>query len=156
MLAGEVETVARYAFGLALFTLIENYFRTFLRALDPLVCNRSTDPFPNICECLFGAKQLKFPSESRKETLELLHLMRLLRVLILNDGVYLTEETRTETASYQGSLYTFRHGQSANYVAWDLLLSLAEDLRQLLTEVIEHPKVAQLERIGDLSLVHSG
>jgi hypothetical protein len=155
-LAAEFETATRYAFGMSVFTLIENYFRTFLRALDPLVCNRATDPFPNICECLFGAKQLKFPSQARKETVELLHLVRLLRVLIHNDDVYLTEETKTEAASYQGSLYTFRHGQPAGYVTWDLLLNLAEDLRQLLAEVIDHPKVNQLDHIGDLSLVHGG
>ena len=149
MLVVELEITAKYGFGMSFFTLIETYFRIFLRAIDPTACNGATSAFANISESLLGAKQLNFPNSDRLAALELLSFARLIRNLIHNDGVYFADDGIDKTVTFKDNSYTFRHGQQVNFVYWELLLNLAEDIRQLLVQVISHPQIMRSANIPD-------
>lgn len=57
-----LEMSVKYGFGMGFFTSLEASFRTFLRAIDPEVCKKSTAPFKNIYQCLLGGQAVNFLS----------------------------------------------------------------------------------------------
>jgi len=75
----------KHSLGMLLFILVENKFRIFLRAIDPVACNGGTEAFESIYACLLRSKLSNLPPEA----FELLELIRLVRNTIHNDGVYL-------------------------------------------------------------------
>jgi hypothetical protein len=85
----------------------------------------------------------------RQSADQLLDLVRPLRNLIHNDGVYFDEDGNDKTVTYRGVEYWFHHGQPVAFVYWSLLLSLADDSRQLLTQVVSHPRIAGLSQVTD-------
>lgn len=150
-----LEMSVKYGFGMGFFTSLEASFRTFLRAIDPEVCKKSTAPFKNIYQCLLGAKQLGFSPADRKAAENLLNFVRLIRNLIHNNGVYFDEEDEDKREAYDGAEYHFRHGKPVDFVSWELLLKLADDIRQLLVQVISHKKIATIDQIEDLFVAYN-
>lgn len=155
ILTVEFERSTKYGFGMSLFTLIESSFRIFLRAIDPTACKGGTAAFYSIHKSLLGSKQLNFSTGDKKIAEELLDFVRLIRNLIHNDGVYFDENGNDRTVSYRGTQYQFNHGQLVDFVYWDLLLTLADDIRKLLVEVISHQKIINQNQIVDLFSAHS-
>jgi hypothetical protein len=151
MLIVELEITTKYGFGMSLFTLLESYFRIFLRAIDPAACNGATSAFANIYQSLLGSKKLRLPSNDKKAAFELLEFIRLIRNLIHNDGIYFAEDGQDRNVKYKGNSYIFYHGKRVKFVYWDLLLTLADDIRILLVKVVSHQKVSNLSQIIDPS-----
>lgn len=149
ILTVEFEKSLKYGFGMFLFTLIESSFRIFLRAVDPVACRGATTTFDSIYKSLLGSKQLNFPAANRQTAEKLLDFVRLVRNLIHNDGVYFDEDGNDKTATYRGVQYQFHHGKPVDFVHWDLLLNLADDIRQLLVKVISHPRIATQAEVTD-------
>lgn len=149
ILTVEFEKSLKYGFGMSLFTLIESSFRIFLRAVDPTACKGATTTFDSIHKSLLGFKQLNFPAAD-KETIEaLLVFLRLIRNLIHNDGVYFDEHGKDKTVTYRGVQYQFYHGKPVDFIYWDLLLTLSDDIRWLLVQVISHPRIANQSQVTD-------
>jgi hypothetical protein len=149
ILTVEFEKSLKYGFGMSLFTLIESSFRIFLRAVDPTACKEATTAFDSIHKSLLGSKRLNFPAANRQAAEELLDFVRLVRNLIHNDGVYFDEDGNDKTVTYRGVQYHFHHGKPVDFVYWDLLLTLADDIRRLLVQVISHPKIAAQSQVTD-------
>ena len=149
ILTVEFEKSLKYGFGMSLFTLIESGFRIFLRAVDPIACKGATGTFDSIHKSLLGSKQLNFPGANRQAAEELLDFVRLIRNLIHNDGVYFDEYGNDKTVIYKSTPYHFYHGKPIGFVYWDLLLTLADDIRRLLVQVISHPKIATQCQVSD-------
>jgi hypothetical protein len=149
ILTVEFEQSLKYGFGMSLFTLVESSFRIFLRAVDTTACKGATTTFDSIHKSLLGSKHLNFPTADRKVADELLDFVRFTRNLIHNDGVYFDEGGNDKTATYQGVPYLFYHGKPVDFVYWDLLLVLADDIRRLLTQVISHPRIASQGQVTD-------
>lgn len=149
ILTVEFEKSLKYGFGMSLFTLIESGFRIFLRVVDPIACKGATSTFDSIHKSLLGSKQLNFPGADRQAAEELLGLVRLIRNLIHNDGVYFDENGNDKIVTYRGTQYHFYHGKPIDFVHWDLLLTLADDIRRLLVQVISHPRIASQSQVSD-------
>ena len=149
MVAHETMVGTRLQFGLFAFFQIETYFRIYLRTLDPIACNGSTDAFKNIHQCLLGQTQLNFPQKERELADEMLELVRLFRNLIHNDGTYFEKRKNDEIAIYRGKQYHFRHATQVDFATWELLLMLFEDIVDLLVKVIRQPKIFSIDRIPD-------
>jgi hypothetical protein len=154
ILTVEFEKSVKYGFGISLFTLVESSFRVFLRAVDPVTCKGATSAFDSIHKSMLGSRQLNFPVVDRKASEELLDFVRLVRNLIHNDGVYFDEDGNDKTVTYRDSQYHFYHGKPVDFVYWDLLLTLADDIRRLLVQVISHPKIATQSQVTDLFAAH--
>ena len=143
------EKLIKYSFGMDFFTYVESSFRIFLRVLDPNACNNGSGPFKNIYECLFGAKQLAFIGGERTSAIELLILIRLIRNLIHNNGIFFSDDGQNEIVNYKGRIFTFVHGKPVDFMYWSLLIEIADDIRQLLIKVISHPKIKSIPHILD-------
>ena len=115
------EQIIKYNFGMGFFTGIEASFRAFLRALDPNACRSATAAFKSIYDCLLGSNQLAFPATDKRDAIELLDFIRLIRNLIHNSGVYFSEDGCDNEQTYKGTKYKFCHGKPADFVTWDLL-----------------------------------
>jgi len=139
---------------MSLFTLIESSFRIFLRAVDPTACRGATTAFDSIHKSLLGSKQVNFPTADRQSAEELLDFVRLVRNLIHNDGVYFDEDGNDKAVTYRGVQYRFYHGKPVDFIYWDLLLNLANDIRRLLVKVISYPKIAIQSQVADPFMAH--
>ena len=149
ILTVEFEKSLKYGFGMSLFTVIESSFRIFLRSIDPTACKGATTAFDSIHKCLLGSKHLNFPAVDRQAADELLEIVRLVRNLIHNDGVYFDEYGSDKTVIYRGVQYQFYHSKPVDFVYWDLLLTLVDDLRRLLIQVISHPRIVMQIQVTD-------
>lgn len=150
----EFEKYLKYGFGMSLFTLIESSFRIFLRAIDPTACRGATTTFDSIYSSLLGSKRLNFPATDRQAAEELLDFVRLIRNLIHNDGVYFDEGGKDKAITYRGVQYRFYNGKPVDFVYWDLLLNLADDIQRLLFKVISCPKIASQVQVMDPFMAH--
>lgn len=130
----------KHNFGMLLFILVENKFRIFLRAIDPLACSGGTEAFESIYTCLLRSKLSNPPPEA----FELLELIRLVRNTIHNDGVYLHKKGSDDVVTYKGVDYAFHNGKPIQFVTWEFLLMLATDLQNLFAEIISDKVMAEI------------
>lgn len=148
-LAINFEKMVKYNFGMDFFTGIETSFRIFLRAIDPIACDNGSGPFINIYGSLLDNQHLNFQDTERDAAIELLNLSRLLRNLNHNSGVYFSKNGIDETTDYKEKIYKFEHNKLVNFVYWELLIDLADEIHQLLVTVINHPKIVSIPNIQD-------
>jgi hypothetical protein len=132
----------KHHFGLSIFILIENAFRIFLRAIDPAACNSGTDAFESIYKCLLNSKLVNTPSST---AIELLELVRLVRNTIHNDGIYFHRNGKDIEVSYKGEKYQFIYGKPVEFVTWEFLLMLTDDIRELLVQTISDKAIAEID-----------
>ena len=71
------------------------------------------------------------------------------RNLIHNDGVYFDKDSNDRIIVYRSKQYSFYHGKPVDFVAWELLLTLADDLRRLMIQVISHKGIASQSQVTD-------
>ncbi len=131
---------AKHNFGMSLFILIENTLRIFLRSIDLAACSGGTEAFKSIYTCLLRSKLSSAPPGA----FELLELVRLVRNTIHNDGVYRHKKGLDDAVTYKGVTYSFYHGKPIDFVTWDFLLMVADDIRDALVQVVSDKSVAQL------------
>ncbi|PKO06562.1 MAG: hypothetical protein CVU41_05525 [Chloroflexi bacterium HGW-Chloroflexi-3] len=133
------EQWVKHHLGMSLFIQTEYFFRTMLRFLDPNVCNNSTSEFINIYECLLSKINLNFPEPNN-----LLNLLRLIRNTIHNDGLYRNKNFNNESVIYKDKEYNFFQDTLIDFVTWDFLLLLTNDIIELIFEIIINEKIISL------------
>jgi hypothetical protein len=143
------ERFSKHGFSMGLFISLERTFRIFLRAIDPTACRGATAGYESIYSRLLGSNGLIFPSQERHEALQLLDIMRVIRNLTHNDGVYYDRLGKVRELSFKGKLYRFEHAKPVHFVTWDLLLRFVEETRGLLLKIIKHPKIETIAQILD-------
>jgi len=136
--AKEFQNFAKLGLVQFSFSSIESTFRILLRAIDPGACRGGTDSFKSIYECLLRSNLSSAPVDA----VELLDLLRHVRNTIHNNGVYFHRDGKNAQVTYKEMTYHFRHGQRVDFVHWDLLLTLTDDVRQLLVQVVSDEAVA--------------
>jgi len=138
----------KHSFGMLLFILVENKFRIFLRAIDPVACSGGTEAFESIYTCLLRSKLSNPPTEE----VELLELIRLVRNTIHNDGIYLHKKGIDDLVTYKGVDYAFYNGKPIDFVTWEFLLMMAADIQNLFAVIVSDKVVAEInEHIIDLT-----
>lgn len=130
----------KHSFGMLLFIQVENYFRIFLRAIDPDACKSGTGTFETIYTCLLRFK-LSYPPP---ESFELLELIRFVRNTIHNDGIYLHKNGQDTVVIYKGVNYAFNNGKPINFVTWEFLLMVATDIQNLIAVIVSNNVVADI------------
>lgn len=134
----EFQNFVKLGFVQFSFSSIESAFRIFLRAIDPGACSGGIASFKSIYECLLRSNLSSAPAGA----VELLDVLRHVRNTVHNNGVYFDRGGMNAQAIYKGVTYHFRHGQPVDFVHWGLLLTLTDDVRQLLVQVVSDKAIA--------------
>lgn len=121
---------------------IESSFRLYVRAIDATACRNGHGEFEPLYRWLF--KRLGFQQYE-----PLMQLLLRVRNTIHNDGVYFHRLGHNKTLVYKGTTYHFEVGKEINFFTWPFLLYLAEELIQMVSEVVESEAVAMLDAVGD-------
>jgi hypothetical protein len=129
----EFGAFAKVGFVQCLVSCIETAFRAFLRSIDPASCNHGLAEFGSIYECLLKSKLSKCPPDG----ISLLDLLRLVRNTVHNNGVYLHKSGKNATVKWRGNYYKFIQGTEIDFVTWDFIIDISDNIRQLLCFVVE-------------------
>ncbi len=121
---------------------IESSFRLYVRALDPTACKNGHSEFEPLYRWLFKRLDLQ-----RYEPL--MQLLLSVRNTIHNDGVYFHRLGHNKTLVYKGTTYSFEVGKGIDFATWPFHLYLAEEIIQMIIEVVESIAVASLAAIND-------
>ena len=135
----------RIAFIQGGVSAVESTLRVLLRAIDPSACNKGLASFRSIYECLFRSKLATEPQEG----IALLALFREVRNTVHNNGVYFNRYGRSCVLDYRGVTYHFDHGCKIVVADWDTLTMLMRDSAEMLTVVINHPVILDIDTITD-------
>lgn len=133
---------SRMAFIQSTFSSVESSFRLLLRAFDSSACRGGTSNFKSIYECLLKSKLSQCPTDS----VELLDLLRLVRNSVHNNGVYFDRTGQDDAVTWKGNIYNFRHERPVDFVNWDFCVTVADNVRMLMRNVVEDPNVHAIDR----------
>lgn len=133
MYANEFVNFTKVGFVNGMVSVIESSLRIFLRALDPAACNRGMAEFKSIYDCLFNSNLAAPPANGA----DLLDLLRLVRNTIHNNGVYFNPRGTNATLTWRGTTFQFTHGRPVDFVSWEFMIGVSDDLRLLLREIVE-------------------
>ena len=134
-------------FGLVhgVFSCIESSIRLYLRYLDPTACRGGLDNFENIYKCLLQSKL----SKPRPDGVKLLHLLRLIRNTIHNNGVHFNKNGKEYNITRNGTMYEFKQGFLVRGITWDFILTILDEGRALLKTIVEDDKMKAIT--GEIS-----
>lgn len=125
------------AFLQSLFSEIDSTFRIFLRHIDPLAANEAKNPFDNV----YGALKSRIkPILDNSDGL--INLLRESRNTIHNNSAYFNKKGNNNIQIiYKGKTYDFIHGKPIDFVSWEWLFEMLEDVLDLFVKVINAPQI---------------
>jgi len=115
----------------SLLFIAESVLRDYLRFLDEETYESNKRNIINVCKYLLVDK---LEWEFVRFDCSVINFLRLIRNTLHNNGVHipLSEKEKNITVEYKGNDYPFLYGERPNFVTWDLLLDIADDIRSLL------------------------
>jgi len=124
------------------FSVLENYCRLLVRALDPEACNKGTADFKNIYSYLLTKCNLiKYEN--------ILDIYRLSRNVIHNNGFYFHRKGNNEVVTYNDVEYSFIIGEAINHVTWEFLINLLEELSEIISDISNSEIISSISSIPD-------
>ena len=147
----EFENFTKLGFVQFIFSSTESGLRLILKAINSQACNNGTAAFKSIYECLLRSKLSQYP----KESVELLDLLRLNRNTIHNNGVYFHKSGNNESVTYDGTTYDFKIGKPVDFVTWDFIIEISEDILDLLDKIVRDQNVASINQTINDPFSHS-
>ena len=137
----EFHNFVKVGFVQTLFSSVcESSLRILLRSIDPVACDGGKADFKSVYECLLKSKL----TSALPDACSMLDLLRLVRSTIHNNGVYIPRDGRDAAVTYKGTTYRFRTAREVDFVQWDLLIELADAVRQLLVRVVADKAVSSI------------
>jgi hypothetical protein len=126
----------KFAFLHYLFSEIESAFRILLRHLNPVVADNAR-AFNRVYK---GLKSEIVPTLDNSD--ELIDLLRESRNTIHNNSAYFNlNSSNDRQIIYKGRTYDFIHGKAINFVNWEWLLEMLDDVLDLHIKVIYDPRI---------------
>jgi hypothetical protein len=138
----QFETILRLGFIQFVFAAVESTFRAILRTVDSSSCSDANGPFTNVYIHLLTMLGLRHWES-------FLHLLRNCRNALHNNNVFFPKSGKDDPVTYKGKTYNFEVGIRVNFLNWELLVGLLDDLEAMLLEVINHPTIASCVQIND-------
>jgi hypothetical protein len=126
------------------FSSYETALRLFVRGIDPAACGGAAIEFKRIYDWLFQRLNLQHLTT-------LFDLLRMLRNTIHNNGIYISRNATDASVTYKGKQYDFVHRHRIDFVTWDLIVELYEDVADALVQIVEAPELAAVGFIEDLN-----
>lgn len=121
---------------------IESSFREILSAIDPGVAKDGRGRWKNIYQALLA--RLGLPQYE-----PLLDLLRLIRNSLHNNGIYRPPSGKNQEVEWDGEKYEFVDGQAIDFATFELLCEIAQDLGDMLRQVMERNEVQKISGIDD-------
>jgi hypothetical protein len=140
----EFNMFLRISFIQGLFFAVESSFRVFVRALDSIACAQGCSEFKNIYEWLLKRTNLQ-------QHLPLLDLIRNVRNVMHNNGLFFPTSAKNATITHRGRTYAFEVGRPNNFVTWPFILELVPDLTSLVVGIVESAELVTIPRIPEPS-----
>jgi hypothetical protein len=140
--ANEFAMFTKIGFIQFTFSSIESAFRIYVKTLDSTACNNGTAEFKSIYSWLL--KRINLQSHEN-----LIDLLRLIRNTIHNNGVYFHKSGINETVIYKGQVYNFIIGQPVEFVTWDFIFEVMEEVEELIINVVKANEICSINQIID-------
>ncbi len=121
----------------SLFSVNESALRQFIRAIDQDACSGGTAAFESIYSSLIARVNI----EGKNEFKNSLDVWREIRNAIHNNMVYNHKSGQNKIIEYKGQSLALDINKPLNFVQWELLLSLTDDLRVLLASIVRSPEL---------------
>lgn len=140
----EFNMFLRISFIQGIFFAVESSLRVFVRALDSNACGGGCAEFKSIYEWLLKRLQLQ-------KHRDLLDLVRNIRNVMHNNGLFFPISGRDTAVTYAGVAYRFRVGRHNDFVTWALVTGLALDLGKAVRDIVEAEELRKVRRIAEPS-----
>lgn len=136
------ELFLKMGFVSSLFFIVESVLRDYLRFSDEETYKKNKGIL-EICNCLLGEK---LEWNNIRFDCSVFDFLRLLRNTLHNNGVHIPQSKKEKivTIEYKGKNYIFLEGERPNFVTWDLLLDLADDMRSLLFHIANNKAIRSI------------
>lgn len=96
--------------------------------------------FISVYKCLLLEKLSSQPNDG----LNLLHLLRLVRNTVHNNGVYFHPSGADETVEWNGQQFEFRQESLVRFVGWRLTIEIADALQKLIASIARDPALTAI------------
>jgi len=128
LLANEI--LLKLGFTASLHFIIDNTLTSYLQFLGKGSCKKA-EGILEICRCLL---EEKLEWDHITFDCRIFNFFRLIRNSLHNNGVHIARHQKEKMVSveYKGKAYLFEDGKRIDFVTWDLLLDIADDMRILL------------------------
>ena len=139
------EVFLKLGFVSSLFFIVEGVLKNYLQFLDEKAY-KQTKGIKNICNCLI---EEKLEWDEAKFDCSVFDFLRLIRNTLHSNGIHLPMSAKEKDVSilYKGNTYRFVEGERINFVTWDLLLDIANDMRTLLFHLATNKKICEFKEI---------
>lgn len=124
------EIFLKLGFTSSLFFIIEGVLKVYLEHLDPKDYNQ-TKGIKNICEKLLS----KLSWKDSEYYSNIFNFLRLIRNTLHSNGIHAPtnkSDKNLKPILYKDKSYTFEENKRIDFVTWDLLLDITEDMKNLL------------------------
>jgi hypothetical protein len=139
------ELVTKTGFIASLFAAMESSLRVLLKAIDPVSYAKDQVRTRNLIQLLLEKKLSRpYPSEFLS-----IDFLRTLRNTLHTNGVYNPPDGRPATFTFRGTTYAFEPEKRVNFASWQLVLDLADEMRQIPFRLARDPKISSQAAIRD-------
>lgn len=136
----EFDTFLRIAYIHSVFSAIESSLRQYIKVVNKSDEN-SRKGFKSIYSDLLKSADML-------DQENILDLLRLLRNLVHNNGVYF-DRRGNETVIFRNQEYKFIEGKTVIFVSWELLIKLVYDMSKLIYDLNKSSIIRSLENVVD-------
>ncbi|MEI6316626.1 MAG: hypothetical protein WCO65_02800 [bacterium] len=140
----QYENILRLSFCQFVLQDIESSLRIILRTIDQKACSDGTASFENVYCFMLKKTNLS----TYKNTFK---LMRLIRNTVHNNSFYFEKEN--ESVVFHNIEYKFEVGKPLNFLSWEFILELQDELLEIIVQMIDNPYISSLpflESTGEL------
>jgi hypothetical protein len=142
---GVLELVTKSGFVSSLFSAMESSLRVLLVHIDPEGYARLRLKTRKLFQLLLLEK-LSHPYESE---FTIIDLLRNLRNTLHSNGVFHPPDSQPVTFTYRGRTLAFEPEKRVDFADWGLIVSLADDMRQICFRIARDPVISGASSIPD-------
>jgi hypothetical protein len=139
------EVFLKLGFSSSLFFIVEGVLKNYLQFLDEKTY-KNTKGIKNVCTCLL---EEKLEWDLVKFDCSVFDFLRLIRNTLHSNGIHLPLSAKEKDVQirYKDKKYRFVDGERINFVTWDLLLDITNDMRLLLFHLANNKKIREIKSI---------
>jgi hypothetical protein len=124
---------------------LEHSFRIMLRQLDPT--NKASD-FSALYNSLFRSN-IPYLRAVPSDWQSPLEILRRVRNTVHNAWMFSPENSKDISITYRGTTYNFIVNRQLNFISWDLLCDIAEDVLRIVAAVVRDESITSIPVISD-------
>lgn len=136
------EIFLKLGFVSTLFSVVEGAVKSYLQYVDPQAFD-SNASIMSKCNCFLNEK---LQWTNYRFDCKVFDFLRLIRNTLHSNGMHfpLGKNDSNARIEYRGTIYEFRDEQRLDFVTWDLLFDIANDLRTLLFQIAHNSAISKI------------